>query len=113
MWARRGIEETPVFAEIEEQGEKVRFPLLHTLRTDMVFAPQAALVAEQFDAKVRFSGVSTGREIGGAIFGGTAPFIGTALLAATGSITPVALYVLAGCLLTFIAVFTGRETARD
>ncbi|MFB7608669.1 MFS transporter [Streptomyces gardneri] len=223
MWARRGIEETPVFAEIEEQGEKVRFPLLHTLRTqpgavvrtmgitvsgfvwgyliqaftlayatseldipkstllwaialaatleigaiplwglvsdkigrkkmvgiglvataafafpffalletrstpmiflayviampickDMVFGPQAALVAEQFDAKVRFSGVSTGREIGGAIFGGTAPFIGTALLAATGSITPVALYVLAGCLLTFIAVFTGRETARD
>ncbi|MEU9705787.1 MFS transporter [Streptomyces sp. NPDC047981] len=223
VWARRGIEETPVFAEIDQQGEKARFPLLHTLRTqpgavvrtmgitvsgfvwgyliqaftlayatselgipkstllwsialaatleigaiplwgyvsdrigrrrmvgiglvataafafpffqllesrstpliflayviampvckDMVFGPQAALVAEQFDAKVRFSGVSTGREIGGAIFGGTAPFIGTALFAASGTITPVALYVLLGCTLTFIAVFTGRETARD
>ncbi|MEU6825426.1 MFS transporter [Streptomyces atriruber] len=223
IWARRSIEETPVFSEVQEQGEKVRFPLLHTLRTqpgavvrtmgitvsgfvwgyliqafalsyatneldipkstllwaialaatleigaiplwghvsdkigrrrmvaiglattalfvfpffelletrstpliflafviamplckDMVFGPQAALVAEQFDAKVRFSGVSTGREIGGALFGGTAPFIGTALQSATGSIVPVALYVLAACALTLIAVFTGRETARD
>ncbi|MEV6400843.1 MFS transporter [Streptomyces sp. NPDC051907] len=223
MWARRNIEETPAFTAVEEKAEKVRFPLLHTLRTqpgaivrtigitvsgfvwgyliqafalsyatttldipkstmlwaialaatleigaiplwglvsdkigrrrtvalgltatalfvfpffqlletrstpliflafviampvckDMVFGPQAALVAEQFDAKVRFSGVSTGREISGALFGGTAPFIGTALLAGTGSTAPVALYVLAGCALTFIAVFSGRETARD
>lgn len=78
---------------------------------DMVFGPQAALVAEQFSPEVRYSGVSVGREFGGAIFGGTAPFIGTALLAATGSITPVALYVIGGCVLTMIAVFTGRETA--
>ena len=78
---------------------------------DMVFGPQAALVAEQFSAEVRFSGVSVGREFGGALFGGTAPFIGTALLAATGSITPVALYVVGGCILTLIAVFTGQETA--
>ncbi|WP_432014475.1 MFS transporter [Streptomyces cucumeris] len=78
---------------------------------DMVFGPQAALVAEQFDARVRFSGVSTGREFGGAIFGGTAPFIGTALVAASGSFVPVALYAIAGCLVTLIAVYTGRETA--
>ncbi|MFF6984646.1 MFS transporter [Streptomyces sp. NPDC008343] len=78
---------------------------------DMVFGPQAALLAEQFEAKVRFSGVSTGRELGGALFGGTAPFIGTALQAATGSVVPVALYVVACCALTFIAVLTGRETA--
>ncbi|MFD5388871.1 MFS transporter [Streptomyces sp. NPDC127074] len=78
---------------------------------DMVFGPQAALVAEQFDAHVRFSGVSTGREFGGAIFGGTAPFIGTALVAADGSFAPVALYAIAGCLVTLIAVYAGRETA--
>ncbi|BCJ37049.1 MFS transporter [Actinocatenispora thailandica] len=78
---------------------------------DAVFGPQAALVAEMFDARGRYSGVSAGREIGGAIFGGTAPFIGTALLALTGSIWPVALYVVLGCLVTFVAVVAGRETA--
>jgi len=80
---------------------------------DMVFGPQAALVAEQFDARVRYSGVSAGREIGGALFGGTAPFIGTALVAASGSYAPVALYVIAGCVITAIAVLAGRETSRD
>ncbi|MFG2819949.1 MFS transporter [Kitasatospora sp. NPDC048365] len=79
---------------------------------DMVFGPQAALVAEQFEARVRFSGVSVGREFGGALFGGTAPFIGTALVAGSGSITPVALYVMAACLVTALAVLSGRETAR-
>lgn len=80
---------------------------------DMVFGPQAALVAEQFTAKVRYSGVSVGREFGGAIFGGTAPFIGTAIFAGTGSIGFVALYVIAACAITVLAVFTGRETAHD
>lgn len=222
VWVRRNIDETPAFAELEDTGEKVRFPIVHALRTqpgavvrtmgitvsgfvwgyliqaftlayatsdlgipkstmlwsialasalsigavplwghlsdrigrrrtvgiglvatvlfvfpffemlesrngwliflayviaipickEMVFGPQAALVAEQFDAKVRFTGVSAGREIGGALFGGTAPFIATALLSSTGSITPVALYVVAGCALTAVAVWTGRETAR-
>ncbi|MFF3599781.1 MFS transporter [Kitasatospora indigofera] len=80
---------------------------------DMAFGPQAALLAEQFDARVRFSGVSVGREFGGALFGGTAPFIGTALVAAAGgSATPVVLYVVAACALTAAAVLSGRETAR-
>lgn len=80
---------------------------------DMVFGPQAALVAELFDARVRCTGVSTGREIGGAIFGGTAPFIATAIVAATGSIAGVAGYIIVACILTFIAVFAGKETAHD
>ncbi|GHH73561.1 hypothetical protein GCM10018781_38240 [Kitasatospora indigofera] len=80
---------------------------------DMAFGPQAALLAEQFDARVRFSGVSVGREFGGALFGGTAPFISTALVAAAGgSATPVVPYVVAACALTAAAVPSGRETAR-
>jgi MHS family shikimate/dehydroshikimate transporter-like MFS transporter len=67
---------------------------------DIVFGPQAAFVAEMFDSRVRYSGVSAGREIGGAIFGGTAPFIGTALVAVAGGFWPVALYVIVGCALT-------------
>ncbi|WP_353651249.1 MFS transporter [Nakamurella sp. A5-74] len=79
---------------------------------DMVFGPQAALVAEQFDSQVRFSGVSAGREVGGAIFGGTAPFIATALVAATGSTDSIAFYIMAACVVTLVAVLLGRETSR-
>jgi MFS family permease len=78
---------------------------------DAVFGPQAALVAEMFDTTVRYSGVSAGREIGGALFGGTAPFIGTALVAGTGSILPVIAYVVVACLVTIVAVLAGRESA--
>ncbi|GLY87985.1 MFS transporter [Actinoallomurus iriomotensis] len=80
---------------------------------DMVFGPQAALVAEQFDSRVRYSGVSVGREVGGAIFGGTAPFIATALTAGTGNTTAIAGYIIAACVITLIAVYVGRETAKD
>lgn len=80
---------------------------------DMVFGPQAALVAEMFDTRVRFTGVSMGREIGGAIFGGTAPVIATALLAGTGSVDAIAVYIIIACLLTLVAVFVGKETAHS
>lgn len=79
---------------------------------DMVFGPQAALVAELFDSRVRYTGVSAGREIGGAIFGGTAPFIATALTAGTGNTHAIAWYIAAACVVTLVSVFAGRETAR-
>ncbi|MCP1415739.1 MFS transporter [Paenarthrobacter sp. A20] len=78
---------------------------------DSVFGPQAALVAEMFDSRVRYSGVSAGREIGGAVFGGTAPFIGTALVAVAGGFWPVALYVIVACSLTGWATLSGKETS--
>lgn len=80
---------------------------------DCVFGPQAALVSEMFQTSVRYSGVSAGREIGGAIFGGTAPFIGTALYESTGSILPVVGYVIAACVITIVAVLAGRERAHE
>ena len=80
---------------------------------DIVFGPQAAFVAEMFDSRVRYSGISAGREIGGAIFGGTAPFIGTALVAIASGFWPVALYVIAGCVLTGWATIAARENSGD
>jgi len=80
---------------------------------DIVFGPQAAFVAELFDSRVRYSGVSAGREIGGAIFGGTAPFISTALVAAAGGFWPVAAYVIVGCALTGWATLAGRERSAE
>ncbi|MEU9671761.1 hypothetical protein AB0E25_40905 [Streptomyces bobili] len=52
MWARRGIEETPVFTAIEQQDENVHFPLLHILRT-------------QPGAVVRTTGITVSGFVGG------------------------------------------------
>jgi len=80
---------------------------------DLIFGPMAALVAEMFTSNVRFSGVSLGRELGTAVFGGTAPFIGTALIAAgSGQVWPLALYIIAALLVTGFAVLVGTDHSR-
>lgn len=80
---------------------------------DAIFAPMAALVSEMFDSRVRYSGVSAGREIGTAIFGGTAPFIGTALVAAgSGRVWPLAVYIIAALTVTGLSVRIGRDNSK-
>ncbi|KAA9156583.1 MHS family MFS transporter [Amycolatopsis acidicola] len=77
-----------------------------------MYGPQAALYAEMFPADVRYSGASLGFQIASVLAGGLAPFIMTALLAATGSAWSVSLYIVAMAVITFVAVFTVRETFR-
>jgi MFS family permease len=78
----------------------------------MMYGPQAALYAEMFPADVRYSGASLGYQIASVFAGGLAPFIMTALLAASGSAWSVSLYIVAMAVLTFVAVFTIRESFR-
>ncbi len=61
---------------------------------DMMFGPQAALIAECFSARLRYSGASLGFHLSSVIAGGPAPLIATALFAATGSGYAIALYIL-------------------
>ncbi|WP_033290694.1 MFS transporter [Amycolatopsis jejuensis] len=75
-----------------------------------LYGPQAAFFAEQFDTTVRCSGMSLGAQVPTLIGGSIAPFIATALLAAFGSGTAIALYVLAAALITTVAVLITRET---
>jgi phosphotransferase system glucose/maltose/N-acetylglucosamine-specific IIC component len=65
-----------------------------------------------FPADVRYSGASLGYQIASVFAGGLAPFIMTALLAATGTAWSVALYIIGMAALTFVAVFTIREHFR-
>ena len=60
---------------------------------DMMYGPQAALIAECFSPRLRYSGASLGYHLSSVIAGGPAPLIATALLASTGSGYPVAIYV--------------------
>jgi len=60
------------------------------------YGPQAALIAESFSPRLRYSGASLGYQLASIIAGGPSPFIATALFATFGSSFPIALYFL-GC----------------
>jgi len=61
-----------------------------------MYGPEAALIAESFSPRLRYSGCSLGYQLASIIAGGPSPFIATALLAAYHSSLPIALYIL-GC----------------
>jgi MHS family proline/betaine transporter-like MFS transporter len=68
--------------------------------------------AELFATRVRSSGYSIGYNVSVAVFGGTAPYVATWLVAHTGNDLAPAYYVIAAALVTFVTVLTMRETAR-
>ena len=61
-----------------------------------MYGPVAALIAESFSPRLRYSGSSLGYQLASIIAGGPSPFIATALFAAFASSLPIALYIL-GC----------------
>jgi hypothetical protein len=56
--------------------------VLSLIPHDMMYGPQAALIAEAFTPGLRYSGSSTGYQLASLIAGGPAPLIATALFAA-------------------------------
>lgn len=77
---------------------------------EMMSAPQAALFAELFDARVRYTGFATARELT-AIIGGVVPMIGAALIGwAGGAYWPVAIMLVVMISITIVAVYLAPET---
>jgi len=60
---------------------------------DLMYGPQAALIAEGFTPRLRYSGSSIGYQLASVTAGGPAPLIATALLAAYGSGYVIAAYI--------------------
>jgi metabolite-proton symporter len=84
----------------------------------MMYGPQAALFAEMFSARVRYSGASIGYQGASVFAGGLAPIIMVSLLEATGTSLSVSFYVLAMAAVTFLSVYLitatyGDEMTRD
>lgn len=79
----------------------------------MMYGPQAALFAEMFSARVRYSGASMGYQIASVFAGGLAPIIMTSLLAATDSSASVSAYIVAMALVTLLSVYLITETFED
>jgi MFS transporter, MHS family, shikimate and dehydroshikimate transport protein len=84
----------------------------------MMYGPQAALFAEMFSARVRYSGASIGYQGASVFAGGLAPIIMVSLLEATGTSLSISFYVLAMAAVTFLSVYLitatyGDEMTRD
>ena len=68
-------------------------------------------LAEIFPTRVRFSGFAFSFNLANALFGGTAPFIATWLIHATGNKMAPAWYLLAAAAVALVAMLASRETA--
>jgi MFS family permease len=85
---------------------------------DMMYGPQAALIAECFTPRLRYSGASIGYQLSSVISGGPAPLIATALLAAYGSGYVIALYILACAIVSIVSTamlpdYTNRDISEE
>jgi MFS family permease len=84
----------------------------------MMYGPQAALIAETFTGRLRYSGASMGYQLASVIAGGPAPLIATALFAYYGSGYAIAVYILACAVLSLIAAsrlgdYTNKDISRE
>ena len=76
----------------------------------LMYAGQPSIMAEMFPTRMRYSGVSLGYQVTSIVAGSLAPIIATILLKSSGSSVPVAVYLLAACAVTVVAVFALKET---
>jgi MFS family permease len=84
----------------------------------LLYGPQAALIAELFTPRLRYSGCSLGYHLAAITGGGPAPLIATALLAATGSGYVIAGYIAVCAVLSIIATalmpdFTNQDISEE
>jgi metabolite-proton symporter len=78
-----------------------------------VYGPQAALIAEHFPTRLRYSGASIGYQLAAPFAGGLAPIIALALLQNSGgSSVPISVYLIILAAFSFVAVLGLRELSR-
>lgn len=83
-----------------------------------MYGPEAALIAEAFSPRLRYSGASLGYQLASIIAGGPAPFIATALFATYHSSFPIALYILGCAIIGIVATalltdYTNQEISTE
>lgn len=77
-----------------------------------MYGPLAALYAELFSTRSRYTGASLGYQIAG-IGAGIAPVVFASVLAGGGGSVTVAIILAACCLLTIVCTVSLRETSSD
>jgi metabolite-proton symporter len=92
--------------------------VLSLIPHDMMYGPQAALIAEAFTPRLRYSGASLGYQLASIIAGGPAPLIATALFAHYKSGFAIAVYIAICAVISLIAAslmpdYTGKDISKE
>ena len=92
--------------------------VLSLIPHDMQYGPQAALIAEAFTPRLRYSGASLGYQLASVIAGGPAPLIATWLFAQYHSGYAIAIYIAACAVISLVAVmfmpdYTGQDISTE
>ena len=69
-------------------------------------------LAEMFPTRVRYSGFAVSFNLSNALFGGTAPFVATVLIATSGSLLAPGWYLMGAAVISLIAVACSVETSK-
>src|SRR5438045_3525067 len=85
---------------------------------DMMYGPQAAMIAECFTGRLRYSGASLGYQLASVIAGGPAPLIATALFAHYGTGYAIAAYIFVCAVISLVATamlkdYTNRDISAE
>ncbi|MBV9861082.1 MAG: MHS family MFS transporter [Alphaproteobacteria bacterium] len=83
-----------------------------------MYGPEAALIAEAFPPRLRYSGASIGYQLASIIAGGPAPFISTWLFATYNSTFPIGIYVCVCAVISIAATlmlpdYTNKEISTE
>lgn len=84
----------------------------------VIWAPITAVLgtmfSEIFDARIRYTGITLGYQIGAALAGGTAPLVATALLNRfNNSYVPVAIYIIFASLVSLAAIWAVKDRSNQ
>jgi MFS family permease len=92
--------------------------VLSLIPHNIQYGPQAALIAESFTPRLRYSGASLGYQLASIIAGGPAPLIATWLYATYKTGYAVAIYIAACAVVSAVAVsfmpdYTGKDISAE
>ncbi|HUN96422.1 MAG TPA: MFS transporter [Bradyrhizobium sp.] len=108
------------FAMLDTGSEPVIFLaiILSLVPHDMLYGPQAALIAESFTGRLRYSGSSLGYQLASVIAGGPAPLIAAWLFGTYQSPHAIAIYIAICAVITIVATalmtdYTGKDISGE
>ena len=92
--------------------------VLSLIPHDIQYGPQAALIAELFTPRLRYSGASLGYQLASIIAGGPAPLIATWLFASYQTGYAIAIYIAACAVISAVAAafmpdYTGQDISAE
>ena len=101
-----------------QQGSVALLIIATVIGLGIIWAPITAVLgtmfSEIFDAKIRYTGISLGYQIGAAVAGGTAPLVATALLVRfDNSYIPVAIYIIFTALISLVSIWAVKDRSRQ